>query len=274
MNRSYLTGATAVAIFASVTMILSFAVYLLPVTRAALPFLIVLVPAVVASALTAMSEGLAGVRALWGKLEQWRISPKWLAIALLLALVMRLAMSVLALLLGLIPALQVRAASPAELLVLAAILIVAAIPEELGWRGYVLPKLLPYASPLMAGLIIGVLWGSLHLVLLLPGMAYEGTAPLAMVLQLVGLSVLITWLYVNSGGNVLLTTFFHAAQSFFVIFNEGITAGQQMWLMAGIYLSLALIITLFARPQLMHPAKANHAINPAVRLSADDTTPG
>jgi hypothetical protein len=105
-------------------------------------------------------------------------------------------------------------------------------------------------------------------------MAYEGTAPLAMVLQLVGLSVLITWLYVNSGGNVLLTTFFHAAQSFFVIFNEGITAGQQMWLMAGIYLSLALIITLFARPQLMHPAKANHAINPAVRLSADDTTPG
>ena len=274
MNRANLTNATEVAIFAGATVFLSFAVYLLPAPRAALPFLIVLIPAVVASALAAMSDGPAGVRALWGKLGQWRISPGLLAGALLLALGMRLAMGVAALSLGLIPALQLRPASPVQLLMLALILIMAAIPEEVGWRGYALPRLLTVHSPLTASLVIGVLWGMLHLVLLLPGMMHEGASPLATLLHLTGLSVLITWIYVHSGGNIVLATLFHAAQSFFVIVNEGITLEQQTWLMAGVYLTLALIIAIFARRHLTQPATANRTINPVVRLSMDDTTPG
>jgi hypothetical protein len=39
-----------------------------------------------------------------------------------------------------------------------------------------------------------VLWGSLHLALLLPGMMNEGASPLATLL-LIGGSVLFTWLY-------------------------------------------------------------------------------
>lgn len=52
--------------------------------------------------------------------------------------------------------------------------------------------------------MIGVLWGSVHLALALPGMVYAGTPWLATILELVGLSVLITWLYVQTGGKVYL----------------------------------------------------------------------
>jgi hypothetical protein len=69
-------------------------------------------------------------------------------------------------------------------------------------------------------------------------------------------SVLFTWLYVNSGGNLVLTTLFHAAQSFFVIVNEGITIEQQAWLMAGVYLALALIVAILAGPHLSRQRSA------------------
>jgi membrane protease YdiL (CAAX protease family) len=233
-----------VALFGSLTLLLTFATYFLPLPREVLPFLIVLLPTIIALGLTAISEGGSGVRALLGKLGQWRISLKWLFITLGLALLMRLAISVLALLLGLIPAIQVRLAPPGQLLLLAVIVTIAALLEEVGWRGYALPKLLAHHSALVVSLIIGVVWGSLHLALLLPGMMNEGVPALPTVLALVGGSIIFTWLYVNSGGSIVLTTLFHAVQSFFVIVNEGITLEQQAWLMASVYLVVALIVIL------------------------------
>jgi len=204
----------------------------------------VFVPALMAIFLTALLEGREGVRALLGKLAHWRISLKWVVIALVLALVIRMTMSFIGLGLGMISTIQLHPGGMAQYLILAVVFYVFAVPEELGWRGYALPKLLERYTPLAAGLIVGVLWGSLHLALLLPGMMNEGAPPLPTVLALVGASVLFTWLYVNSGGSIVLTTLFHAAQSFFVIVNEGLTMTQQAWLMAGVYLAVALIVVL------------------------------
>jgi membrane protease YdiL (CAAX protease family) len=234
----------ALALFCGLTIALTFATTLLPLPGELVAVVMVFIPALLAIFLTATSEGKAGVRSLVGKLAQWRISLKWLVIALALALVIRLTMSFVALGLGIIPTIQLRPGGPAQYVILAAVFFVFAIPEELGWRGYALPKLLKQYSPLAAGLIIGVLWGSLHLALLLPGMMNEGASPLATLLGLVGGSVLFTWLYVNSEGSIVLTTLFHAAQSFFVIVNEGLTGTQQTWLMAGVYPAVALIVVL------------------------------
>lgn len=160
----------ALASFCTLTIALTFAATLLPLPGEVIPVVMVFIPALMAIALTALSEGKAGVRSLLGKLAQWRISLKWVVIALTLALMMRLTMSLIALGLGLIPALQLRPGPPAQFVILAVILFIFAIPEELGWRGYALPKLLEQRSPLAAGLIVGVLWGSLHLALHLPGL--------------------------------------------------------------------------------------------------------
>ena len=234
----------SLALFCGLTIALTFATTLLPLPGELVAIVMVFIPTLLAISLTAVSEGRKGVRSLLGKLAHWRISLKWVVIALALALVIRLTMSFIALGLGIISTIQLRPGGPAQYVILAVIFFIFAIPEELGWRGYALPKLLERYSPLAAGLIIGVLWGSLHLALLLPGMMNEGASPLATLLGLVGGSVLFTWLYVNSDGSIVLTTLFHAAQSFFVIVNEGLTGTQQAWLMAGVYLAVALIVVL------------------------------
>ena len=50
----------------------------------------------------------------------------------------------------------------------------------------------------------------------------------------------------STGGNVLLTSLLHAAQSFFVIVNEGIPLAELVWPMAAVYLAMAFIIVIFA----------------------------
>src|SRR5436189_294520 len=49
------------------------------------------------------------------------------------------------------------------LVVLVVLPIGAPFAEELGWRGFVLPRLLKGRSPLMASLILGAIWSAWHI---------------------------------------------------------------------------------------------------------------
>ena len=91
-----------------------------------------------------------------------------------------------------------------SLLVLLVVLI-PAFAEELAWRGFAVPSLLPYMSPLVAALVLAVPWTILHLPLMLvPGSINEELAVFPAVLALVSYSVILTWIVVGSGGSVLL----------------------------------------------------------------------
>ena len=83
--------------------------------------------------------------------------------------------------------------------------------EEPGWRGYLLPALQETYSPLTAGLIVGVVWAGWHLPLVfIPG-TIQHTLPLGLyLLQLVELSILLTWLTNRSDGSVLPAILLHA----------------------------------------------------------------
>ena len=94
---------------------------------------------------------------------------------------------------------------------------------------------------------IGVLWGLVHLALHLPGRPNDGLPGVPTVFQLIGLSVLITWFFIQGGKSVVLTSLFHAAQSFFVIVNDGITLSQQVWLMAAVWSAAAVIVVIASR---------------------------
>lgn len=64
----------------------------------------------------------------------------------------------------------------------------------------------------------------------------------------------------------VLTSFFHGAQSFFLVVNYGIPPVPLTWLMAGVYLAFALIVVIAAGPALgMKPAlqTENQASRPA-----------
>ncbi len=56
-----------------------------------------------------------------------------------------------------------------------------AFGEELGWRGYLLPKLLPLGK-VRAYLLLGIIWGFWHLPLVLSGFMYPGYPIIGMVL--------------------------------------------------------------------------------------------
>jgi membrane protease YdiL (CAAX protease family) len=84
--------------------------------------------------------------------------------------------------------------------------------EELGWRGFALPRLQQSYSTLVASLLIGVGWFAWHLPLfLVPGSSQAGVPVYYYGLAVVALSVVFTWLYNETGGSVLVTTVLHAS---------------------------------------------------------------
>jgi CAAX protease family protein len=84
--------------------------------------------------------------------------------------------------------------------------------EEVGWRGYALPRLAARFGFAGASVILGVIWACWHLPLFfaLGGDTVGQSFPLYLV-QVTAVSVAITWLYVRTNGSLLLTMLMHAA---------------------------------------------------------------
>jgi uncharacterized protein len=92
--------------------------------------------------------------------------------------------------------------------------------EELGWRGFALPRLQARRSALRASLLLGLVWGLWHApIYFIPGtgqyeMAQQGQFLFSFASFLVwtlALSILLTWLYNNTAGNLLVVLLFHSA---------------------------------------------------------------
>jgi uncharacterized protein len=236
----------------------------LPLPPEIVPLMMVFVPVLLAIFLTAVTEGRKGVGTLLAKLFQWQIGFKWFVIVFVLAIGLRLTMSVLALLLGWIPTIQFNPWSPIEFVMLGVFIMIGSIAEELGWRGYILPKLLANRSPLFSALLIGIIWGAIHLGLTLPGQMNAGSHWLPNILYILGLSVVLTWLYIQTQGNLVIPILFHFGQSYFVFLNGGISLTHQLWLMTAIITGISLILVLIYGPSLKHEPVKEKRIGDAV----------
>jgi membrane protease YdiL (CAAX protease family) len=87
------------------------------------------------------------------------------------------------------------------------ITLVAALGEEVGWRGYALPQLQRRFSPLWSTLILAPVWHVEFFVV--------ESVPLARLVPYLFVvtcyAVVLTWLYNRSGGSILLVVVWHAA---------------------------------------------------------------
>jgi membrane protease YdiL (CAAX protease family) len=86
--------------------------------------------------------------------------------------------------------------------------------EEVGWRGFVLPRLQARHSALVSALLVTLGWALWHAPLFLyrPGYTGMNVAGIAgWLFSLVTGSVLLTWLYNGSRGSLLMAAIFHAA---------------------------------------------------------------
>lgn len=80
--------------------------------------------------------------------------------------------------------------------------------EEMGWRGYVLPRLQAKHSALVSSLILGLLWAFWHLPKYL---APENSSSFLLgSAKILAEAVLYTWLYNNSKGSLLMTSLMHS----------------------------------------------------------------
>jgi membrane protease YdiL (CAAX protease family) len=183
--------------------------------RAPLGALLVLLgafaPSLVALWLTARSEGDTGVRALLGRTLQWRVAARWYlfaagytaAIKLAAALVHRAAI-------GAWP----RFGSEPWYLIPAAIVVSTPFQagEEIGWRGYALPRLAARFGLARASILLGIIWGCWHLPqFFIPEADTYGQSFFVYVLQVTALSVAMAWLYAHTNESLLLVMLMHAA---------------------------------------------------------------
>lgn len=84
--------------------------------------------------------------------------------------------------------------------------------EEIGWRGYALPRLAARFGLGGASIVLGVIWACWHLPLFyFQGADTNGQSFVAYLLQVTALSVAIAWLYWRTNGSLLLTMLMHAA---------------------------------------------------------------
>ena len=236
-----------VATFAALTVTLSWATACVPLPaqyKAQLfPLIIICIPPLVGCALAALEGGGHAVRALLSSVTRNPAGLRGFILALGLPLVLWYGARGLAILLGLAPGLQAR---PAPLLVvMACVFGVSAAAEEIGWRGYALPRLLERSSPLAAGLLLGIPWAAIHLPLHLPGMMSAGTPVVATIIALPAMSVAVTWVYLRTGRSVLAATLFHAGQNFFgFAVGLGMSDVEGAWLVAVVSGATALIAML------------------------------
>lgn len=96
------------------------------------------------------------------------------------------------------------------LLIVPLVVLLPAFAEEIAWRGFALPRLFAAMSPLPAALVLAIPWTLIHVALFLPGQMYGELAIWPMVVSIVSYSVLLTWVFVRTGGSVLMTALLHA----------------------------------------------------------------
>jgi len=86
-----------------------------------------------------------------------------------------------------------------------------ALGEELGWRGYALNILQKKYIPLIAGLVVGLIWGLWHLPLMILS-GYSGVElvyyMIAFMVAIISTSIIITFFY-NKSKNIIVAMWIH-----------------------------------------------------------------
>jgi len=89
---------------------------------------------------------------------------------------------------------------------------VSLLGEEIGWRGYLLPKLLKTKHWITSSLIIGLIWALWHLPLFyIQGRTQVSIPLLWYFIDLMASTIFFTWIFINTRGSVLIATLFHTS---------------------------------------------------------------
>jgi len=193
---------------------------LLPYPVSDFPWLalgIFLGPTLAAFIMTGVTEGRAGLRRLLRRIVLWRVELRWYLFAFIgVPLVMTLGAILVP---GGLASLQFLGPGyvltyPVTFIVV--LLIGGPLGEEIGWRGFALPRMQPLHGPLVGSIILGLLWGLWHLPeFLVPAWAdTSGGSDLLAIVKFcifaIVSAIIFTWVFNNTKGSVLIAVLVHA----------------------------------------------------------------
>lgn len=176
-------------------------------------------PTVAGLVMAAATEGRAGVRHLLARLLLWRVGVRWYVIALVgVPVIMLVGTMVYA---GSWPSFGALGGPSYLLSYLVTFLLVTLLGgpllEEIGWRGFALPRMQRSLGPLGASLVLGILWALWHLPeFLVPSWAassggggFQGIA--LFTITAVTFTVVITWIFNNTRASLLIAVLVHSS---------------------------------------------------------------
>jgi len=205
-------------------------------------------PALAGVIMAATEAGRGGVRALLRPLGRLQVGVGWYLLIALYPLALRLAAVGLGAALGgpaptffASAALGLPTGNPLVMAVpiFLSTLILTGIAEEIGWRGYALPRLQARYNALAASLIVAAFWAPWHCnPLNFPAM--RAIIPWH-VLSVLGMAILMTWVYNGTGGSLGMAVLFHAFSNFadWVVPTSPAVKGDMRAYVAHVLLNLA-----------------------------------
>ena len=175
--------------------------------------------------MTAVTEGRAGIHRWLRRIVLWRVGLRWYLFALI-GLPLAMVLATIIVRPGALESFQTLA--PLSVLpylgaFVFMVLIGGPLFEEPGWSGFALPRLQRVHSPLVGGLILGSLWALWHLPgFLIPSQDLTDIPPRGTVLDffvfalaLIGLRLVMQWVFNNTKGSVLMAILIHASWNTF-----------------------------------------------------------
>jgi uncharacterized protein len=211
------------------------------------------VPSAVAIVLTAVVLGRGALRKLLGRLLIWRVSPFWYLVVFLGPVALTGGVVLLNALMG-GPALSLGMTLVGAAIFFAfSVVPGSALGEEIGWRGYVLPRLQSRMSALSAALLIAPIWALWHLPLWLTG--EPGRTPTlytGFLVSAFALSIISTWVYNSTGGSLLMVVLAHATVNLpltLVRDDLGAQATVPVLLYFGLLIVAAIVVVIVAGPK-------------------------
>lgn len=210
-------------------------------------------PTLAAVIVTGKNQGREGIKALFRKLLIARVGIRWYLFAIFGLAVVYLAVvllhnafgiSALPLVSDAVPRLPIQQA----VLYFGAMFLVIGIVngEELGWRGFALPRLQAKYNALTSSLLLGVVWTLFHLPLFFTttGSSQADWSFSSFLISTLAMSVLYTWMLNNTRGSVLMAYLLHAAaNTWSQIFPIDHANQLAAWILAGLLVLLAVIVT-------------------------------
>jgi membrane protease YdiL (CAAX protease family) len=214
-------------------------------------------PSLTAITLTIVEEGKEGLQDLFARLFRWRIPVQWCLFALFTpALTMLCAIALNALLLNTpfeLPKIGDWAAG--VILFPFTLILGGPLGEEIGWRGYVLPRLLITRNALLASLIVGAAWGLWHLPLFWIRGSVQAGVPISwFMVSILAESILYTLVHIHTRGSLLLVILFHAAINTWakLILLPRLTDGPSPLLLTfGLEIILAVVVVVLVWPRFL-----------------------